>query len=502
MDINDLARTVVILSSSFLRSFHELQIEADCMLKDGADERFELIDFNDAYIIHNDELCNDANERYNRYLIADHSYNAVGCGDYHQTHPDDRMDGGFHRLSSEKIDEGRALMIVWDRNNMNAPMDGIELIWSINKMFVDLNETPTDIHVEGLAKHILLNYTVTDYQSFVLSVKWMNTLPRKWCFGRRISISIKTVIDENIKSNQHQIIVQFENVNVFCSVDMMRRWFEKLLVGYNYDRQPLIMNLLNFQFGSFHFIRRQRTDVDGTKCRATVFCQERNLNISSLPNHLHINGAPLQFKDQSYFDNLIHDRHHKFVNYKGPILLELLTNKMHLHYKQRERIENVLKGRRYQYKRTSPPPSQNKLHNQPKIHQLRHEYDSSSTPPPNAKLINTASNVYNECKYEYSSSSSESDYYCNDVQNSEYHNLSAVLQAKHEKYGNAFEGNENKRIFEGDSLNKLCGYCLMRKWSDEHKKECLFIPEWVKNGQKRPSGKAAQLEVFHGYHFL
>lgn len=113
--------------------------------------------------------------------------------------------------------------------------------------------------------------------------------------------------------------------------------------------------------------------------------------------------------------------------------------------------------------------------------------------------------VHTECKYEYSSSSSwESEYYspCIQDEKSEYHNLSAVLQAKHEKYGNAFKGNDNLKTSTNDALNKMCGYCLMRKWSDGHKKECLFIPEWVKNGQQGPSGKAAQFEVFHGYHFL
>merc|ERR1712228_463674 len=75
-------------------------------------------------------------------------------------------------------------------------IDGIALIWKINKIFIEFNETPTDINVRGLEKHILLNYTVTDYKSFVLSTKWMNRVIRKWCFGRRISISVKTVIEK------------------------------------------------------------------------------------------------------------------------------------------------------------------------------------------------------------------------------------------------------------------------------------------------------------------
>merc|ERR1712228_1078961 len=115
------------------------------------------------------------------------------------------------------------------------------------------------------------------------------------------------------------------------------------------------------------------------------------------------------------------------------------------------------------------------------------EYKLSLTPPP--KSINNQMIANQEYKYEYSSSS-ESELF-EDASN-EYYNLSAVLEAKHEKYGNAFKGNEHQKIFKKQSLNEMCRYCFMEKWSIKHKKECLFIPEWIKNG----SGKAKKLMVY------
>ena len=116
------------------------------------------------------------------------------------------------------------------------------------------------------------------------------------------------------------------------------------------------------------------------------------------------------------------------------------------------------------------------------------------------------SNTMNDdYQYEYSDES-ESD--INNASNgdncneNEYHNLWDVLQAKHKEYGNAYRNNQDQNIFPTESMNQICRYCFMAIWSPEHKKQCLFIPEWVQNGHENPDGKAKNVMVFNGHHFL
>merc|ERR1712228_375888 len=279
----------------------------------------------------------------------------------------------------------------------------------------------------------------------------------------------------------------------------MGRWFETLLIGYNHSNMAII-KCTDFDVGSYHYIHRQFSNIDQIKGAAIIYFKEHNLDIHSLPNYFNISGAALTFNVQSSCSVNIHDLNHKFVNYKGPMLLKLLQNKMDLHYIQMKKIQNILACHQNQKKskrRCSPPALRNNIDDDYKQktqnqtnEQTVYKYDSSSTPPPNTKSINNQIIINQEYKYEYSSSS-ESEELFEDV-STEYYNLSAVLEAKHEKYGNAFKGNEHQKIFKEQSLNEMCRYCFMAKWSIKHKKECLFIPEWIKNG----SGKAKKLMVY------
>ena len=77
--------------------------------------------------------------------------------------------------------------------------------------------------------------------------------------------------------------------------------------------------------------------------------------------------------------------------------------------------------------------------------------------------------------YEYSDSSSQ-DF---DV----HPRIADVLQAKHEQYGNL-------KDCDNQHDDVLCRYCWMAKWSKEHRNECLFIPQWIKDGYPKPYGRA------------
>ena len=39
----------------------------------------------------------------------------------------------------------------------------------------------------------------------------------------------------------------------------------------------------------------------------------------------------------------------------------------------------------------------------------------------------------------------------------------------------------------------------MATWTKEHKNECLFIPEWIKQGKDAPDAKLANIPMFNDY---
>merc|ERR1712228_283312 len=242
-----------------------------------------------------------------------------------------------------------------------------------------------------------------------------------------------------------------------------------------------------------------------------------NLDIMTLPNHLNICGSPLAFKIQNSFSNIIHCKIRRFFNYKDPILLHLLNQKKAIHQRKAndaygpstpppntnsmngqydsQRIQNQSNLIQANNEDASTDSDDREIHKttlgapQTIINKTNYENKSSSTTPPNTKSINNQIIANQEYKNDYSSSS-ESELF--EDASTEYYNLSTVLEAKHKKYGNAFKGNEHQKIFKEQSLNEMCRYCFMAKWSIQHKKECLFIPEWIKNG----SGKAKKLMVY------
>ena len=83
----------------------------------------------------------------------------------------------------------------------------------------------------------------------------------------------------------------------------------------------------------------------------------------------------------------------------------------------------------------------------------------------------------------------------------EYVKLCFILQKKHEDCGRRIKEND---VFETKELNELCRYCLMEIHTEEHAKECLFIPEWIREGYTKPDGEYKRLtkvEMFNNHQY-
>ena len=72
--------------------------------------------------------------------------------------------------------------------------------------------------------------------------------------------------------------------------------------------------------------------------------------------------------------------------------------------------------------------------------------------------------------------------------NESFEQLINALQERHEKMGNiVFKKTVRTPPFTpGDPRNKLCRYCFMEEWTEQHQQNCLFIPEWIRNGYPKP----------------
>ena len=106
---------------------------------------------------------------------------------------------------------------------------------------------------------------------------------------------------------------------------------------------------------------------------------------------------------------------------------------------------------------------------------------------PEAMAGKQAAYVLTAYDYSYSDSSSDRDDDCRSAgsDDEEYCNIAQILQAKHEQYDEDEGG--------------LCKHCWMAPWSDAHKQECQFIPQWIKDGESRPYGAVSRLNCFSGH---
>eukprot|EP01083_Nonionella_stella_P220591 789051_1 len=77
-----------------------------------------------------------------------------------------------------------------------------------------------------------------------------------------------------------------------------------------------------------------------------------------------------------------------------------------------------------------------------------------------------------------------------------YHSLAGLLHARYKDINH-----DAMRLESDDPLNELCHYCLIDVWSEQHKKECLFIPSWIQQGLDEPPKELMDVMVFNGHHY-
>ena len=61
-------------------------------------------------------------------------------------------------------------------------------------------------------------------------------------------------------------------------------------------------------------------------------------------------------------------------------------------------------------------------------------------------------------------------------------------------------GDCQHNIDKYNNLNKLCRYCLMAPWSEQHKQICMFIPIFVLEGKDEPPACISNQTSFHGHY--
>ena len=63
-----------------------------------------------------------------------------------------------------------------------------------------------------------------------------------------------TVVTERDDRGGMDVVFEFVNLNTFLSVDLLREWFECIICEYRLFTKNPIGQLIEFKFGSYHFI--------------------------------------------------------------------------------------------------------------------------------------------------------------------------------------------------------------------------------------------------------
>ncbi len=440
MNEQNLAKSAALIGHSFGRTSYELYYE---LRREIRELSLYLSELNKEEMIEHSQLCQKLDDIRKMHCNTQSEYKSI--------YRDEIIDNGFH-----VNDENHMITIRWDMNNMNTTMTEIQLITCIKRMFTTLNETPIDLYIQGLKKYIILNYRVHDYHSFVEKFKFIfGRIPRKYCFHRKVSVSVLTFVDTYDSVNDNcEILVEIQNINTFVSVDMMREWFSQLLSKCNSKlrrerRKPNICELIEFVHGSFHFIQTCIHDSKSNKSFATVWFKRCKLQMHQLESmsQTNINGALVTFEfGAKLIPPFDIDPNLKFINYTKSIVWDLLTkqNKMHLHYQQSEKP--------YRERSQSSP--------QPRPYGTIQESPNCTQPfDTNEYGRNSKLNIIN-------------DYY-----------FANVLVERHERIGN-LNGKEQKCEENCDELDlvirKLCRYCMMAPFNEFHILQCICMPEFVR----------------------
>lgn len=256
-------------------------------------------------------------------------------------HLDEKIDAGFHRHNFQDIANENTKtieLICFDGNQSeNVHSDVISTMSEIYDIFRDkLNVTPIDMHVIGIEKSVILNYDISDYPSFARDFANMfQIMNSRWCFNRRVTICVK-LNGYNSNRRNTELIIEFVNVNTFVSVEMMRKWFEALIIKYQDLYRMKVINLMNYNGkGSFHLEdKRKRMN----KKMIILFFKECNLPISELTRYCgQINGAAVKFADVSERKHYVHRMSRRFIDYKPPMIYDFLQRNreiVNLHHNQ------------------------------------------------------------------------------------------------------------------------------------------------------------------------
>eukprot|EP01083_Nonionella_stella_P124924 377546_1 len=332
---SDLAIAFPIIGSALARFDEDIVDEKN--QTDLGPEHVNYIRLTHAQHIMHKEWCDTLRNIHDQHSADPHNaiMNASTC------QPDEVMDGGFHAFHEHY--GSHAWTVLWD-----VPIHKdkcIELIDKIKQMFNSMNETPMDIQIGGIQKYIILDYSVSCdiFSKFVTDFRMIFlNIPKKWCFNRRISIAVST----QQRENKVYLTIEFENVNTFCSVDMIRNWFEQLSNEYSKRkvkslRGVSIMNCMQREGdGSYHFVCRLNHEAV-----ATVYLNQCHLDPKAWNNAMFtINGAALILQQSDHFGAILRPYARKFLKYYSTLYAYLCKeNKTDWHYKQYETIQMLFK---------------------------------------------------------------------------------------------------------------------------------------------------------------
>ena len=146
--------------------------------------------------------------------------------------------------------------------------------------------------VSGLKKVIIFRYQIAPRSLHIVLLRFAEVLrsfPRQWCFGRRVSFSI--MVDSEGPGG---VIIEFENLNIFLSVESLREWFERIICEYRLFTKERLQNLMRFQFGSYHFIDRPK-EREQSPFTVTTSFYDLETNPESVLNPK-IGGIPVSIK--------------------------------------------------------------------------------------------------------------------------------------------------------------------------------------------------------------
>ncbi len=154
----------------------------------------------------------------------------------------------------------------------------------------------------------------------------MSRKSKQWCFNRKISL--RCSIDYY---NNDDIIMafEFEDVNTFLSVDLLKQWFMDVIYYFIGQQQYLKFKDYFFQFvnGQCHFIRKH----ESMQYNAIAYFEDLQLNVENILNP-NINNIPITLNVIPYVKQSYDQYNYNEDSVTCFILLYKYTNHINIHY--------------------------------------------------------------------------------------------------------------------------------------------------------------------------